>query len=163
MAMSSVLSCSKYACPGTAAVFVQVRLKKEVLDESIRANAKQRALEGATSLNGDQWYVQQASRSAPTCTTHSLDGVSVQKQHLRVDMFTLGHLSDLHKEHLACIYPKPPCFCNQSINHVVSQFAPPPACVVHGYSSKWSFSTETLQQGFLVKQCPRLCCGVAEQ
>ena len=51
---------------------MQVRLKKEVLDESIRGNAKQRALVGATSLNGDQWYVQQASRSAPTCITHSL-------------------------------------------------------------------------------------------
>lgn len=43
---------------------MQVRLKKEVLDESIRGNAKQRALVGANSLNGDQWYVQQASRSA---------------------------------------------------------------------------------------------------
>ncbi|KAA6423773.1 MAG: regulator of telomere elongation helicase 1-like [Trebouxia sp. A1-2] len=41
----------------------KVRLKKEVLDESIRGNAKQRALVGATSLNGDQWYVQQASRA----------------------------------------------------------------------------------------------------
>ena len=47
----------------------QVRLKKEVLDESLRGNAKQRAPAGATPLNGDQWYVQQASRSAPTCIT----------------------------------------------------------------------------------------------
>ncbi len=45
-------------------MWIQVRLKKEVLDESIRGNAKQRALVGATSLTGDQWYVQQASRSA---------------------------------------------------------------------------------------------------
>ena len=43
---------------------LQVRLKKEVLDESMRGNAKQRALVGANSLTGDQWYVQQASRSA---------------------------------------------------------------------------------------------------
>ena len=43
---------------------LQVRLKKEVLDESARGSAKQRALVGANSLTGDQWYVQQASRSA---------------------------------------------------------------------------------------------------
>lgn len=43
---------------------LQVRLKKEVLDESMRSNAKQKALVGANSLTGDQWYVQQASRSA---------------------------------------------------------------------------------------------------
>lgn len=43
---------------------LQVRLKKEVLDESIRGNAKQRAPMGANFLTGDQWYVQQASRSA---------------------------------------------------------------------------------------------------
>ena len=43
---------------------LQVRLKKEVLDENMRGNAKQRALVGANSLTGDQWYVQQASRSA---------------------------------------------------------------------------------------------------
>ncbi len=111
MTMSSVLSCSKYACPAAAAVFVQVRLKKEVLDESIRGNAKQRALVGATSLNGDQWYVQQASRSAPTCTTHTLGGTSVQKPHLRVELVYPWQPSDLHKENLACIYPKHPRFC----------------------------------------------------
>lgn len=46
-----------------------MRLKKEVLDESMRGSAKQRALVGANSLTGDQWYVQQASRSAavPRC------------------------------------------------------------------------------------------------
>ena len=44
-----------------------MRLKKEVLDESIRGNAKQRVLVGANSLTGDQWYVQQASRSAHAC------------------------------------------------------------------------------------------------
>jgi len=103
---SSVLSCSKSACPAAAAVSMQVRLKKEVLDENIRGNAKQRALVGATSLNGDQWYVQQASRSAPTCTIHSLDGVSVQKQHLETELVYPWQPSDLHKENLACIHPK---------------------------------------------------------
>ena len=110
---SSVLSCSKSACPAAAAVFVQVRLKKEVLDESIRGNAKQRALVGATSLNGDQWYVQQASRSAPTCTPHSLVGTSVQKPHPRVALVYPWQMSDLHKKSLACMYPKPPRFCNK--------------------------------------------------
>ncbi|KAL3139838.1 hypothetical protein ABBQ38_004136 [Trebouxia sp. C0009 RCD-2024] len=42
---------------------LQVRLKKEVLDESMRGSGKQRALVGANSLTGDQWYVQQASRA----------------------------------------------------------------------------------------------------
>ena len=88
----------QYACPGAATVLVQVRLKKEVLDESIRGNAKQRALVGAASLNGDQWYVQQASRSARTRTTHSLLACHSRSHTLKSTLFTLGHLSDLHKD-----------------------------------------------------------------
>lgn len=42
---------------------VQVRLKKEILDESARGSSKQRNLLPG-GLTGDQWYVQQASRWA---------------------------------------------------------------------------------------------------
>ena len=94
-----VICCElQYACPGAATVSVQVRLKKEVLDESIRGNAKQRALVGAASLNGDQWYVQQASRSARTRITHALLACHSRSHTLRSTLFILGHLSDLHKD-----------------------------------------------------------------
>lgn len=146
---------------------MQVRLKKEVLDESIRGNAKQRALVGATSLNGDQWYVQQASRSAPTCTTHALIGVSVPQPHLGIEFVSPWHPSDLHKD----TWPASSLSLDASAIsklHVTSHFAPASAHAAHGYSSKWFSTTETLQQGLLVKQaswqCLWLCCGgVAEQ
>lgn len=40
---------------------IQVRLKKEILDETARGGGKQRNLLPG-GLTGDQWYVQQASR-----------------------------------------------------------------------------------------------------
>lgn len=39
----------------------QVRLKKEILDETARGSGKKRSLLPG-GLTGDQWYVQQASR-----------------------------------------------------------------------------------------------------